>query len=283
MRNVKNCRIGGRDNTRGMNKIFIKRIFQTKVAKIGSYEFVLKKYIILLILSMLFIAFNFRIQFVLADETDPYNIYGTIKDENRIPIEGVLITITNLNTQEANSNGNDTITGNPIIVVTDSEGRYTFEVLNLKSGYSIGDEIQVTVEQDGIIGSKSIIISEGDWGARIDIILVTGESQDNESWFGNTSNIWVLLIIVIFIVLIFLFYFFNKRKPKDVLSTQVKVKKKSPLFHSRSKSKDKLVSVNEDEKETNRVIFVNILQLLNLLVMIAFHFRFFTIFYIDVL
>jgi uncharacterized integral membrane protein len=225
---------------------------QSKNAKNGCYENILKKFVILLMLSLIFISFNDSMHFVLADETDPFTIYGTVLDENRVPISGASISLNNLNTQETNSNGNDTITGNPILVVTDSEGRYTFELLNLKNGYSNGDEILVSVEIDGISKSKSIRIYDGDWGARVDISLETGESQNKESWYGSLAPAWILLIIVLIVIIILILAMFKKRKPKEVTSPLLEEEKEilpSPPPWMKPEKQSTSFHVNDGESQ----------------------------------
>jgi hypothetical protein len=220
----------------------------TKDAMRDCYENVIKKCIVLLlIVSILFISFTANLHCVLADETDPYTVYGIVTDENGMAISGVLISVKNLNTQETNIDGNDTITGNPILVTTDSEGKYTFELLNLKSGYSYGDEISVTTEQDGIKETKSIIISEGGWGTRVDITLGTGESKGKEQWYSSFSPIWILFIIVLLVVLILIFAMFKRRKSEEVPLRPVEAKEELPPPSPRLKTKDQLAHSDEEE------------------------------------
>jgi hypothetical protein len=130
----------------------------------------MKRFVQLLLILIIFSLLS-NIENAAAGETDPYTIYGTVNDENGIAISGAIITITNENTNEKNSAGNDTITGNPIPVTSDSDGKYTFELTNLKSSYNYGDEVTVTVKIDNRMNSDSVTIKEGNWGSRVDMCL----------------------------------------------------------------------------------------------------------------
>ena len=147
-----------------------------------------------------------------ANTTDPCTVYGTVKDENGLAVTGAVITVENLNTTEMNSIGNDTITGNPIPIAIDSNGVYTFELINLKNGYRTGDEIIVTAEKNGITGSNSIIINDGSWSAKSDITLGMVETQKKEQWYDSFSNPWILLFIMIMLNAVILTVLLLKRK-----------------------------------------------------------------------
>lgn len=163
-----------------------------------------------------------------AAEIDPYTIYGTVKDENGAAIAEAVITVTNENTNEKNTAGNDTITGNPVPVTTDSDGKYTFELTNLKSTYNYGDKITVTAEIDGKINGDSVILKEGNWGSKVDIILGIKRKEDNGSLFGYLSIILVLLLIGFFIALVVMVTKHKKQKPKDIQPLPPTVKKNLP-------------------------------------------------------
>ena len=208
----------------------------------------MKKFALLLTFLVLTLLFCINVINVTADETNPCTIYGTVKDENGMVVGGTIITIENINSKERNSVSNDTIIGLPIQVITDSNGIYTFELINLKSGYSDGDEIIVTAEKDGIIGSKSIIVREGNWGVRADIILGIEENQKKETWYGSLSNIWMLLFIMFLLVLILILTMFKRYKPKEISSSLMDTKKKLPPTPLKYKPRRDILS-SKKEKE----------------------------------
>ena len=76
----------------------------------------------------------------------PYPIPGHVYESDGSVVEGAKVTITNLNTSES------------IFVFTNSNGEYIIELLNLPSGYSIGDHIRVDAEKNTKTGHKSLIL-----------------------------------------------------------------------------------------------------------------------------
>jgi uncharacterized membrane protein len=172
-----------------------KRTYARQLTKIG------------LIITVLLITVNIG-----ADQTDPYTVYGTVKDENGIAGIEAIITVENLNTNEISSNGEDTITGSPIPITIDSNGVYTFDLKNLNNGYRVGDEIKVTAEKDGMIGSKSAVVDVGTWGGKVDVSMGTEEVQAKESWFGGIPNLWLLHIILFVIICVIIILLMLKRK-----------------------------------------------------------------------
>jgi len=184
----------------------------------------MKKYILLLLIAfILLLSFSINVQNVVADESDPCTVYGTVKDENGIAIEGAIVTVENLNTKEMNSDGKDTITGSPVPVIIDSDGVYTFELINLKSGYNDGDEIIVTAEKNGIIDNESTIIRAGSWGARVDITLGVEENQEKGLWYASLFNNWILIIpLVVIIAIILTVLLLKRRKGAKPKTEQIK-------------------------------------------------------------
>jgi hypothetical protein len=134
-----------------------------------------------------------------------------------------------------NSEGNDTITGNLIPVTTDSDGVYTFELKNLKSGYRDGDEILITAEKEGIIGSNSIIISEGSWGSRADISLGIKETSAKEPLYASFCNNWILMMLLIVIIAVIFTALLLKRRKRTKPNTEHNI---GPLLGEEVKNKE---------------------------------------------
>ncbi|UCG68153.1 MAG: hypothetical protein JSV09_10030 [Thermoplasmata archaeon] len=171
----------------------------------------MKKQLVELMLVMLILLVSTN---TVAQETDPCTIYGTVRGENGIAMAGAMITVENVNTNEKSSVGDETITDSPLTVTTDSDGIYIFELINLKSGYSHGDEIVVTAERDGIIASESTIVDNGTWGANVDITLVTnGEPKDKDEWYASLSDpLTFLLLLALIIAIIIILILLKRRK-----------------------------------------------------------------------
>jgi hypothetical protein len=148
-----------------------------------------------------------------SQETDPCTLYGTVRDENGKVVAGAVITVENVNTNEKSSIGEETITDGPITVTTDSDGIYMFELINLKSGYSHGDEIVVTAERDGKIGSESTIVDNGTWGANVDITLIAdGEPGEKDEWYASFSDPLTLLLLLALIAAMIIILILLKRR-----------------------------------------------------------------------
>lgn len=164
--------------------------------------------------AIILISVSINVQNVVAQETDPYTIYGTVKDEKGVVVAGATITVENINTQEKNTVGNDTITGSAIQVITDTDGLYTFELINLENGYHDGDEILVTAEKNDMIGTNSINVNAGSWGSEVDIILGREEVQEKESWSDSFRDLWYLFLLLAVILAIILIAVLLRRKDK---------------------------------------------------------------------
>jgi hypothetical protein len=198
--------------------------------------------VLVLISSILFISLDVIVPSVSASETEPYTIYGTVKNGNGIVIEGAIVTVANLNTDEKSSDGNDTITGNPISLITDSDGKYTFDLLNLKSAYSDLDQIQVTAEKDNEVDQESIIVEASEWGARIDITLGDKENRENEQWFGGISIILLSIVIIILVILTSAYTMSERYKSKEIPPPEFDLKEGMPPPTPNRSSKKKPLS-----------------------------------------
>jgi hypothetical protein len=171
-----------------------------------------KNALLLAIFSMILMSLSISAQSVVADYGDPYTIYGIVKDENGIVVAGAQITVENSNTKERSSVGGDTITGNPIPVTTDSDGIFSFELINLKNGFSNGDEIIVTAERDGLIGSESTIVDNGTWGANVDITMeIEEEPMEKDQWYASLSEPLTLLLLIALIIAVILILILLRR------------------------------------------------------------------------
>jgi len=152
---------------------------------------------------------------------DPYTICGTVFDtDGETVVANAVCVIKNLDTDEANNVGADTITGSAITVTTDSSGKYTFELINLNSGYSTGDNIKVTATKSGGTGSKTHTVTAGGWGAVVNVVLGEEEGTTATSWWDTLLgmfaslcfSVWGWLILIA--ILIGIWYFYYSGKPK---------------------------------------------------------------------
>ena len=140
---------------------------------------------------------------------DPYTICGTVYDtDGETIVSGATVVILNVDTGESNDVGAETITGSAITVTTDSSGKYTFELLNLKSGYTVGDTIRVTATKSGVSGSKSSTVTSGTWGAVVDVTLGVTEESESSWWDSFIDWLLSLLMNLWFWLLLFLLFLF---------------------------------------------------------------------------
>ena len=167
---------------------------------------------LMLVILILLVSTN-----AVSQETDPCTVYGTVRDENGMAVAGAIITVENVNTEEKSSIGEETITNSPITITTDSDGIYIFELINLKSGYSHGDEIVVTAERNGMIGSESTIVDNGTWGANVDITLVNdGKPKEKDEWYASLSDpLTFLLLLALIIAIIIILILLKRRKGSE--------------------------------------------------------------------
>ena len=148
---------------------------------------------------------------VSAGIQDPYTCAGNVYDKDGSAVSGATVVVKNLDTGEKNTVGADTITGSAITVTTDANGKYTFELINLNSGYSNGDKIKVTASKSGESGSKTHTVVAGNWGAVVDVTF--GETDDDSNWWDSIVDwlysicgpYWWIVLLLIFVGLILLY------------------------------------------------------------------------------
>lgn len=191
-----------KDNMKEVNNKYTGKMSLPKDGIADRFGNSMKRGILLLSIALiLLISVNMNAQIAAAQ--DPYTIYGTIKDENGVGVEGAAIVVENVNTNEKNTAGTDTITGSPIPVTTDSDGKYTFELLNLNSGYSTGDEILVSAEKEGVSDSKSSTVDGEGWGEEVDIALTFGDGEeDEEPFYVSFWWLWIVILLIIIVVIL---------------------------------------------------------------------------------
>lgn len=175
--------------------------------------------IILMLLVLLFVNISAPVAVAQGGVgSDPYTICGTVYDEDGTTVvSGATMTIENLDNGEKNTVGSDTITGSAIAVTSDANGKYSFELLNLKSGYSTGDKIFVTASKSGVEGSKSHIVASGSWGAVVDVTLGEVEDDDEDEWWDWWWGLLMLLCSwwgILFLLLIGIIFYIVSRSSK---------------------------------------------------------------------
>lgn len=129
---------------------------------------------------------------------DPHPIHGVLEDGDGNEISDVMVTATNLRTGESWEDR------------TSATGEFSIELLNLPSGYSEGDEIEVTAEYDGEVASEIVTIHSGNLGTRVDLILGVPEGELT----AQMTSFLLLILVVIVVLVIILIIIVNREKGK---------------------------------------------------------------------
>jgi parallel beta-helix repeat protein len=87
----------------------------------------------------------------------PFMIWGTVYNENNVPIPDATVTVKNL------------MTGESLDADVYENGAYDAELEDLQYGYSIGDEIEITATAGENTASKIILVKQMGFGELIDI------------------------------------------------------------------------------------------------------------------
>ncbi len=105
-----------------------------------------------------------------APPIPPYTIWGTIYDENNIPVSAAILTITNLKTGES------------LDAESYENGLYEVTLDDMPNGYEIGDEIEITVVANSQTITRNHIIEHIGFGELVDIHF------GNENILTNNDN-----------------------------------------------------------------------------------------------
>jgi len=153
-----------------------------------------------LILAILVLGFVLSVNMVALQSSSavgdfPYSVYGQVFDSDGLKVVGAEVTLTVDRTDEV------------MEIVSDTNGTYSFEFLNLVDGYNDADKLIIEVHVDNYPASENesafIITSvDGDKaGERLDI----DTAPPREDFFDITDFwLWIVggIIVVIIIALV---------------------------------------------------------------------------------
>ncbi len=147
-------------------------------------------------------SFNFR---TYINPTLAYYISGRVyQPDSWEPAPSSKITLTNVRSGES------------VSLTADGQGRYSFDLMSLPSGYMDNDEIRVRATSGSLGGSNSTYVNIvttpvlGEYGRDCDIFLLEEEEEESfwdllALWFLNLFT-WILIIIIVILVILIVVY-----------------------------------------------------------------------------